>query len=100
MTVNELKTKIVEEAKKRDTIILAHTYQNPDIIDIAPSRNGLCDSNNACSRGSFRPIRCQCADGRQRAYTVATSGRRQPSMSVSAHSCRRFVASGHERRNK
>lgn len=35
MTVNELKTKIVEEAKKRDTIILAHTYQNPDIIDIA-----------------------------------------------------------------
>ncbi len=35
MTVSELKTKIVEEAKKRDTIILAHTYQNPDIIDIS-----------------------------------------------------------------
>lgn len=35
MTVNELKTKIAEEAKKRDTVILAHTYQNPDIIDIS-----------------------------------------------------------------
>jgi quinolinate synthetase A subunit len=35
MTVSELKAKIVEEAKKRDTVILAHTYQNPDIIDIA-----------------------------------------------------------------
>lgn len=35
MTISELKTKIVEEAKKRDTVILAHTYQSPDIIDIA-----------------------------------------------------------------
>ena len=35
MTVSELKSKIVEEAKKRGTVILAHTYQNPDIIDIA-----------------------------------------------------------------
>ena len=35
MTVSELKSKIVDEAKKRDTVILAHTYQNPDIIDIA-----------------------------------------------------------------
>ena len=35
MTVSELKSKIREEAEKRGTVILAHTYQNPDIIDIA-----------------------------------------------------------------
>lgn len=35
MTASELKAKIIDEAKKRDTVILAHTYQNPDIIDIA-----------------------------------------------------------------
>lgn len=35
MTVNELKEKILEAKKETGTIILAHTYQEPDIIDIA-----------------------------------------------------------------
>ena len=35
MPNSALKNEIVEEARKRDTVILAHTYQNPDIIDIA-----------------------------------------------------------------
>ncbi len=35
MTTNELKELIKEEAKKRNTVILAHTYQNPDIIDVS-----------------------------------------------------------------
>ena len=35
MTTNEMKKIIKEEAKKRNTVILAHTYQNPDIIDVS-----------------------------------------------------------------
>lgn len=35
MTTNELKELIKEEAKKCNTVILAHTYQNPDIIDVS-----------------------------------------------------------------
>ncbi len=35
MMTNELKNLIKEEAEKTNTLILAHTYQNPDIIDIA-----------------------------------------------------------------
>lgn len=35
MTINEMKNKIREEAEKRGTVILAHTYQNPDIIDVS-----------------------------------------------------------------
>ena len=35
MTNEELKKKIIEAKKSTGTIILAHTYQEPDIIDIA-----------------------------------------------------------------
>ncbi len=35
MNVQELKELILNEKKKSDTLILAHTYQSPDIIDIA-----------------------------------------------------------------
>ncbi len=35
LTREELKNKIIELKKQTGTIILAHTYQNPDIIDIA-----------------------------------------------------------------
>lgn len=35
MNVSELKKLIIEEKKKTGTVILAHTYQEPDIIDIA-----------------------------------------------------------------
>ena len=31
----ELKNKIIEAKEKTGTVILAHTYQEPDIIDIA-----------------------------------------------------------------
>ena len=35
MEISELKRKIIEAKKKTGTVILAHTYQEPDIIDIA-----------------------------------------------------------------
>lgn len=35
MTINEIKEKILAAKKETGTIILAHTYQEPDIIDIA-----------------------------------------------------------------
>ena len=35
MAISELKRKIIEAKKKTGTVILAHTYQEPDIIDIA-----------------------------------------------------------------
>lgn len=35
MTTQELKNKIIEVKKATNTIILAHTYQEPDIIDVA-----------------------------------------------------------------
>ena len=35
MNKQELKNKIFEAKKETDTVILAHTYQEPDIIDIA-----------------------------------------------------------------
>jgi quinolinate synthase len=35
MTTQELKNKILEAKKETGTIILAHTYQEPDIIDVA-----------------------------------------------------------------
>lgn len=35
MTTQELKNKIIEAKKATNTIILAHTYQEPDIIDVA-----------------------------------------------------------------
>lgn len=35
MEISELKQKIIEAKKKTGTVILAHTYQEPDIIDIA-----------------------------------------------------------------
>lgn len=35
MTTQELKNKILEAKKETGTVILAHTYQHPDIIDIA-----------------------------------------------------------------
>lgn len=35
MTSNELKEKIIQAKKDSGTIILAHTYQEPDIIDVA-----------------------------------------------------------------
>lgn len=35
MNKQELKNKIIEAKKATDTVILAHTYQEPDIIDIA-----------------------------------------------------------------
>ncbi len=35
MTTQELKNKIIEAKKTTNTIILAHTYQEPDIIDVA-----------------------------------------------------------------
>lgn len=35
MTTQELKNKIIEAKKATNTIILAHTYQKPDIIDVA-----------------------------------------------------------------
>ena len=37
----ELKKLIVEEKQKTGTVILAHTYQDPDIIDVADI---TCDS--------------------------------------------------------
>ena len=35
MEISELKRKIIEAKEKTGTVILAHTYQEPDIIDIA-----------------------------------------------------------------
>ncbi len=35
MEISELKKKIIEAKKKTGTVILAHTYQEPDIIDVA-----------------------------------------------------------------
>ena len=35
MEISELKQKIIEAKEKTGTVILAHTYQEPDIIDIA-----------------------------------------------------------------
>ncbi len=35
MTTQELKNKIIEAKKATNTVILAHTYQEPDIIDVA-----------------------------------------------------------------
>ena len=35
MTTQELKNRIIEAKKATNTVILAHTYQDPDIIDIA-----------------------------------------------------------------
>ena len=35
MDISELKKKIIEAKEKTGTVILAHTYQEPDIIDIA-----------------------------------------------------------------
>lgn len=35
MNITELKNKIIEAKKKTGTVVLAHTYQDPDIIDIA-----------------------------------------------------------------
>lgn len=35
MNTQELKKKIIEAKKETNTVILAHTYQDPDIIDIA-----------------------------------------------------------------
>lgn len=35
MNVTELKNKIIEAKKETGTVVLAHTYQTPDIIDIA-----------------------------------------------------------------
>ena len=35
MTTQELKNKIIEAKKATNTIILAHTYQEPDVIDVA-----------------------------------------------------------------
>mgnify|MGYP003292967018 CR=1 FL=1 len=35
MTTQELKNKIIEAKNETNTVILAHTYQEPDIIDIA-----------------------------------------------------------------
>lgn len=35
MNITELKNKIIEEKKATGTVVLAHTYQDPDIIDIA-----------------------------------------------------------------
>lgn len=35
MNITELKNKIIEAKKETGTVVLAHTYQDPDIIDIA-----------------------------------------------------------------
>lgn len=35
MNITELKEKIIKAKKDMDTVILAHTYQDPDIIDVA-----------------------------------------------------------------
>ena len=35
MNITELKNKIIEAKKETGTIVLAHTYQDPDIIDVA-----------------------------------------------------------------
>ena len=35
MDIKELQKRILEEKKRSGTVILAHTYQSPDIIEIA-----------------------------------------------------------------
>lgn len=59
MTNQELKNKIIEAKKERDTVILAHTYQDPDIIDIADvTGDSFFLSKKAKELGSKRVVMC------------------------------------------
>ncbi len=59
MNKQELKEKIIREKKERGTIILAHTYQEPDIIDVADvTGDSFFLSKKAKELGAQRVVMC------------------------------------------
>ena len=59
MNKQELKSKILEAKKEKNTVILAHTYQDPDIIDIADiTGDSFFLSNKAAEIKAKRVVMC------------------------------------------